>query len=48
MWKLQKETDINLRLYNLSPNVTIEWVTLWLHVLEVLGSSLVPETGCLD
>jgi hypothetical protein len=27
------------------PNVVVEWLTLLIHIWEVLGSNLSPETG---
>jgi hypothetical protein len=44
VWKLWKDNDMHLGHCNLLPSVTIEWVALWLRVLEVLGSSCGPET----
>jgi hypothetical protein len=33
---------------SLSSNVMVEWLTLQLHILEVPGSNLGPETGYPD
>jgi hypothetical protein len=33
---------------SLSSNVMVEWLTLHLHILEVPGSNLGPETGYPD
>jgi hypothetical protein len=36
--------DMNLQA--MRPNVMVEWLTLLLHIQEVLDSNLGPETSC--
>jgi hypothetical protein len=42
---LSVHVSIHLPIY-LGPNVVFEWLTLLLHIREVLDSNLGPETGC--
>jgi hypothetical protein len=34
--------------YIVSPGIVVKWIKLLLHIQEVLGSNLGPETGYLD
>jgi hypothetical protein len=44
-WKIAVYRFITYILYIHRPNIVIEWLALFLHIREVLGSNLGPETG---